>query len=102
MAVNQSPSTDRFVLRQVSSIEWTVVDETRGAHDPRRTVARIYEADEFEYDVCWEWDLPLPTKYMCVVDVIEDVRRATQPNTRALSRKPIPIPHRAPVPMVAG
>jgi len=87
----------RFALQRMSSIEWIVVDGSHGPRSPRRTVACIYEVDEFEYDVTWLRDLGLPTKYMSPADVLEDIRKAADRSTRIPSQKPIPIPHRPPL-----
>ncbi|KHK97859.1 hypothetical protein LK09_09685 [Microbacterium mangrovi] len=86
----------RFALQQLTSIEWIVVDTALDANDPHRTLACVYEADQFEYDVLWLRDLALPTKYMCPTDVLDDISRAMRRGSRVPSRKPIPIPHRAP------
>ncbi len=92
----------RFALQRMTSIEWIVVDTSQSPDSGHRTVACIYEVDELEYDVTWLRDLGLPTKYMSPADVPDDIRKATDRWTRIPSRKPIPIPHRAPTAVLAG
>jgi hypothetical protein len=97
MAAEMSTSPDgRFVLQQLTTIEWIVVDASLAPNDPHRTLACVYEVDENEYDVLWLRDLALPTTYMRPTDVLDDIYRATH-RRHAPARKPIPIPHRAPL-----
>lgn len=89
-------SNTRFTLQQITPIEWIVVDGLCGLNDPRRTVACIYEVDEFECDVIWLRDLGLPSTYASPIEVLDDIRDTADRRTRVASQKPIPIPHRPP------
>ena len=87
----------RYELRRLTPIEWIILDLSRGENDPRRTVACIYEVDEFECDVIWLRDLDLRRSYHRPEDVLDAVLRATASPSIDPSRKPRPIPHRPPV-----
>lgn len=90
-------SNDRYVLQQLTPIEWIVVDTSRGPGDPYRTVACIYESDASEYDVIWLCDLGLPSAWSSPHEVLRAIRLASEHPARIRSRKPIPIPHRQPL-----
>lgn len=90
-------SNDRYVLQQLTPIEWIVVDTTRGPGDPYRTVACVYESDASEYDVIWLRDLGLPATWASPEEALRAIRLASDRPTRVPSRKPVPIPHRPPL-----
>jgi hypothetical protein len=90
-------SNDRYVLQQLTPIEWIVVDTSRGPGDPYRTVACVYETEQAAYDVIWLQDLGLPATWTSPQDVLHAIRRNAERPTRIPSSKPIPIPHRPPL-----
>lgn len=90
-------SNDRYLLQQLTPIEWIVVDTSRGPGDPYRTVACLYETDGSEYDTIWLQDLGLPATWASPQEALQAIRLHSGRSTRIPSRTPIPIPHRHPV-----
>jgi hypothetical protein len=90
-------SNDRYVLQQLTPIEWIVVDTSRGPGDPYRTVACLYETDRSGYDTIWLQDLGLPAAWASPQEALQAIRLRSGRPTRIRSRKPIPIPHRQPL-----
>lgn len=88
-------SDHRFELRKATDTEWLILDHKYASHDPRQTVACVYQVDTVEVDVVWMRDLPLANSYMSADDVLGDLLRfhATPDRTTA----PIPIPHLPPI-----
>ncbi|MDQ0729129.1 hypothetical protein [Microbacterium sp. W4I20] len=84
----------RFELREAAEKEWLVLDHKYPANDPRRTVGCVYEVDEYEVEVMWIRALPVATRYMSPIEVLEDVR---QLHERSRSTRPITIPHLPPL-----
>lgn len=93
-----SPTTNnRFELRQLTGIEWIIIDTAMPENDPHRTVACVYEVDELEYDVVWLRDLDLRAQYASAEEVLAEVVRAHDVPLRCRSVPPVPIAHRPPV-----
>lgn len=88
-------SDPRFELRKVTDTEWLILDHKYEAHDPRHTVACVYQVDTVEIDVVWMRDLPLANSYMSTADVLADVQRLHATPDR--STAPIAIPHLPPI-----
>jgi hypothetical protein len=80
-----------YELRRLTSMEWVILDLSLSEHDPRRTVACIYEVDTLEFDVIWLRDLGLAGKYAAPEEVLEAVVRVG--TRRRRSQRPVPIPH---------
>jgi len=89
------PADARFELRRVAEREWLILDHKYATDDPRRTVGCVYEVEEYEVEVMWMRSIPAATRYMSPIEVLDDVRRLHE-NSR--STRPIPIPHRPPLP----
>ena len=87
---------ERFVLQQLTPVEWIIVDSSRDPHDPHRTVACIHEVAAAEYEAIWLRHLGLPSTYSSPRRVLDDVVRVAGHPSRVPARKPVPIPHLAP------
>lgn len=87
---------ERFVLQQLTPVEWIIVDTSCEPHDPHRTIACIREIGAAEYESLWLRNLALPTVYRSPQRVLDDVIRVARHPSRVPSRKPVPIPHLAP------
>ena len=85
-------ATARFELRKVGSSDWIILDLALPSDHPGRTVACVYEIDDWECDVVWLRDLGLPEHYMSPVEVLDDVIQAGIPSSPS-PRRPVPIPH---------
>ncbi|WP_022900703.1 hypothetical protein [Humibacter albus] len=90
-------SNDRFTLQQLTPTEWIIVDANCDPGDPSRTVACVYEADQYQYGAVWLRDLGLPMTWTSPHDVLRGIRQNSEHPTHVPSRKPIPIPHRRPL-----
>lgn len=87
---------ERFVLQQLTPVEWIIVDTCCEPHDPHRTVVCIREIGSAEYEAVWLRHLALPVSYSSPRRVLDDVIRVAGHPSRVPSRKPVPIPHVAP------
>jgi hypothetical protein len=83
--------SDRFALIRTAAAEWIISDGRYAAADPRSVVAHVWEVDTNECEVTWSREVALPTSYASPDDVLADLRAGRR------SRKPVPIPHFAPV-----
>ncbi|MBD3943592.1 hypothetical protein IF188_18020 [Microbacterium sp. NEAU-LLC] len=92
---------ERFVLQQLTPVEWIIVDASCAVDDPHRTVTCIREISSAEYEAVWLRHLALPVIYASPRAVLDDVIRVAAHPSRVPSRKPVPIPHLAPPTRVA-
>ncbi|MDN3494790.1 hypothetical protein QL996_02525 [Planococcus sp. APC 4015] len=84
-----------FSIDRVESGTWVIRDLSTPSDDPRHVVACVSESDELGVEVVWVRAVPLPTRYLSVEFVVEDLQRWT---TRRRSEPPNRIPRLAPLP----
>lgn len=89
-----TPTTNpRFEVRRLTSTEWVINDHWFPPGDPRHAVACVDEIRDDVVEVVWIRELWLPDRYCSIQQVIDDISRSLTTST-----KPIPIPHRRPLP----
>lgn len=74
---------------------WVIRDLSTPPNEPDHVVACVEEADEVGVTVVWVRPVPLPTAYLSVEFVVEDLQRWTRHRRR--SEPPTPIPGIAPI-----
>lgn len=84
----------RFELRKVAEHEWVILDHRYEADDPRRTVGRVYQVDDYEVEVMWLREIAAATSYMTPSDAFDDVQRLHNPSR---ATRPIMTPHQPPL-----
>jgi hypothetical protein len=71
-----TPDGGTFRLHRIDSAHWVVHDHAFPATDSRHLIACIHEAGDDELEVIWlNAEIPLPTRYLYVGDVVEDLQR---------------------------
>ena len=90
----------QFEVRRVSDREWVIYDVRFARNDAQCVVACVRETDDEDAEVVWLNGRMMPTRYVSVDAVVEDLTTAA---LRGLGgRRPIEIPHFPPPRLVAG
>lgn len=87
--------TNQFTAIRVTETDWIVQDSRFPIDDSRHVVGYI-EATEHFFRVTWVLPLPLPSEYLRVEDVIDDLARRQEARASGGSTRPVPIPHLPP------
>lgn len=87
--------TTQFTAMRVTETDW-IIQDTRFPIDDSRHVVAYVEATEHLFRVTWVLPLPLPTEYLRVEDVLDDLARRQEAAATGGSTRPVPIPHLPP------
>lgn len=74
----ESVTRGRFVLRRLDRQDWLIQDSTFAADDARHVVACVRDDGSESMEVVWLHPVPLPTRYRCPQDVLDDLARWSQ------------------------
>lgn len=99
--MSDTPERSPFATAQVSAEDWVIHDQRYAESDARRVVAAVHQGEDDLLEVVWLTYTPLPTSYMFIDDVIDDLVRWWREENR-VARKPNPIPHLPPVMTIIG
>lgn len=99
--MSETPERVPFATVQVGTKDWLIHDHRYGPGDARHVVATVHQGEDDLLEVVWLTYTPLPTSYMFIDDVVDDLVRWWREENR-LARKPNPIPHLPPVMTTVG